>query len=145
MALTYQLQSIRDALGGVCQLCGMKAGKLLCDHNHATGLIRGFVCHSCNVTRIPNAEQADAPTDTHAHAYLSNPPLAHLQLWYRGKSHTMETVLIRFPPEMLQELRAVSDQKGISVACAVRSILDTWLQSRTPTFVLASTARKSWR
>jgi len=38
---------------GKCECCGKKdipANKMHIDHNHKTGLVRGVVCASCNVT-----------------------------------------------------------------------------------------------
>ena len=42
-----------EAQGGCCLLCGRHQSELkltLCvDHNHETGVIRGLLCHNCNV------------------------------------------------------------------------------------------------
>ena len=43
-----------EAQGGCCKLCGRphstetKATLLVCDHNHATGKVRGLLCSWCN-------------------------------------------------------------------------------------------------
>lgn len=39
------------ATNGSCDVCGKKhtRPKLNIDHNHKTGIIRGVLCHSCNV------------------------------------------------------------------------------------------------
>jgi hypothetical protein len=35
--------------GGACELCGRRSRKLVIDHAHDTGLIRGVLCNGCNV------------------------------------------------------------------------------------------------
>lgn len=54
-----KLQYARRALGvvnatgeeksGACEICGKTADRLRYDHDHATGLFRGWLCHKCNV------------------------------------------------------------------------------------------------
>lgn len=41
----------KRALGddAACELCGHKTTKLLIDHNHTTGVVRGLICRQCNV------------------------------------------------------------------------------------------------
>lgn len=34
---------------GLCGVCGQAWTRLLLDHDHQTGLIRGYLCESCNV------------------------------------------------------------------------------------------------
>lgn len=34
---------------GPCEICGRLSEKLDCDHNHATGAFRGWLCRRCNV------------------------------------------------------------------------------------------------
>lgn len=45
----------------------------------------------------------------------------------------MTPVLIRFAPDLLTKLRALAEQKQVSVACIVRSILEDWLNKSTST------------
>lgn len=60
--------------GGVCALCGKPPGRirLAVDHDHATGLIRGLVCPSCN--RGLAYWHDDAVRLSVALKYLSDPP-----------------------------------------------------------------------
>ena len=49
----YQLteeadQALIARANGRCELCGCEA-KLNTDHNHETGMVRGLLCHNCNV------------------------------------------------------------------------------------------------
>jgi hypothetical protein len=34
---------------GVCEICGKPSNKLVKDHSHKNGKIRGWLCHSCNL------------------------------------------------------------------------------------------------
>lgn len=34
--------------GGRCGICGLTPGELVLDHDHDTGLIRGYLCRGCN-------------------------------------------------------------------------------------------------
>lgn len=40
---------------GRCAICG-RASDLVCDHDHATGLVRGWLCRSCNTSEGTNRE-----------------------------------------------------------------------------------------
>jgi hypothetical protein len=33
---------------GRCAICGIRPGRLVTDHDHETGLVRGFLCNTCN-------------------------------------------------------------------------------------------------
>ena len=35
--------------GGVCGICGFQMRRQCIDHDHKTGVIRGLLCHPCNV------------------------------------------------------------------------------------------------
>ncbi len=45
-------RGVKDATGerkvGPCQICGKHCDPLYLDHNHATGLTRGWLCEPCN-------------------------------------------------------------------------------------------------
>lgn len=40
--------SLLNKQNGKCKICG-NSKKLLIDHNHSTGQIRGLLCHNCNI------------------------------------------------------------------------------------------------
>lgn len=35
--------------GGVCAICGKSMNRPCIDHDHATGVVRGVLCHRCNI------------------------------------------------------------------------------------------------
>jgi hypothetical protein len=57
---------------GRCAICG-KVRDLVCDHDHLTGLVRGWLCQSCNA-----AEGTHHGADTIFERYRQRPPAAIL-------------------------------------------------------------------
>lgn len=53
-------EKMQTAQGGTCAICrsppGGRWGRLFVDHNHATGAVRGLLCHLCNTAleRVDN-------------------------------------------------------------------------------------------
>lgn len=53
----HQYQSLLQAQNGACKICGTndpkghgsKNGRFFVDHCHATGVVRGLLCHHCNI------------------------------------------------------------------------------------------------
>ena len=41
-------RALRRQQHGCCAICGKKRWRLVVDHNHKTGKIRGLLCNSCN-------------------------------------------------------------------------------------------------
>lgn len=44
-----QFDAMSKAQGGRCAICGDQPSRLVVDHNHSTGLVRGLLCQSCNL------------------------------------------------------------------------------------------------
>lgn len=44
-----EYESLLASQGGVCATCGGTT-RLVVDHDHATGAVRGILCHGCNVS-----------------------------------------------------------------------------------------------
>jgi hypothetical protein len=62
---------------GRCAICG-RVSDLVCDHDHATGLVRGWLCRSCNTTEGTNHQP-----DTIFTRYRERHPAAILGLTIR--------------------------------------------------------------
>lgn len=84
----WDLERAADAIGagddvlarwqdGRCAICG-KVRELVCDHDHATGLVRGWLCRSCNTTEGTNQDP-----DTIFARYRERHPAAILGLTIR--------------------------------------------------------------
>ena len=63
--------------GGRCAICG-KGKDLVCDHDHETGLVRGWLCQSCNTMEGTSREP-----DTIFARYRERPPAVILGLTIR--------------------------------------------------------------
>ena len=48
------LHELHEWQEGRCAMCGHERGKILMDHCHESGLIRGLLCHSCNLNESGN-------------------------------------------------------------------------------------------
>lgn len=42
------LRGMKEAVRHCCEICGERVSRLVVDHNHATGEVRGMLCTSCN-------------------------------------------------------------------------------------------------
>lgn len=53
------LRFLQDWQASRCALCGIHGQPLVCDHDHESGLVRGYLCRSCNVAEGQVGENAD--------------------------------------------------------------------------------------
>lgn len=69
-----QYQAILAYQGGVCAICeGRRRYRLLCDHDHKTGKLRGLLCKRCNRQLLPALKDDPVMADR-AVGYLMHPP-----------------------------------------------------------------------
>lgn len=55
-SITYaELATIREKSNNACQICHKTDSRLVIDHCHTTGIVRGLLCHYCN-TRLGTLE-----------------------------------------------------------------------------------------
>jgi hypothetical protein len=47
-ALHNEEAVLRTWQAGRCAICGATGRRMVCDHDHETGLVRGWLCSSCN-------------------------------------------------------------------------------------------------
>jgi hypothetical protein len=64
-------QALRRWQAGACAMCSASGGRLLVDHCHRTGVIRGLLCSSCNTAEGLGSSPAFA-------AYRERPPAVML-------------------------------------------------------------------
>jgi hypothetical protein len=71
---TEQYQGMLKRQRGVCKLCGKdsEGKRLVVDHDHASGVVRGLLCHKCN-TALSTLEK-DRKWITKAINYLKRKP-----------------------------------------------------------------------
>lgn len=73
--------ALNQLQGGCCAVCRAE-GRLVADHDHDTGRLRGLICRSCNQRegRLRSGNTCEGYEDIHA--YLANPPAACMDwLW----------------------------------------------------------------
>lgn len=64
-------EALRKWQAGACAMCSASRGRLLVDHDHRSGLVRGLLCASCNTAE----GLQDAPSFV---AYRRRPPAVML-------------------------------------------------------------------
>ncbi|MFI0900587.1 endonuclease domain-containing protein [Streptomyces sp. NPDC020983] len=69
-------RALHDWQAGRCAVCGFRAIRMVLDHDHETGLVRGLLCRSCNLI--------EPHDDGLFERYRERPPakILHLELRY---------------------------------------------------------------
>lgn len=44
-----EVQAMALRQDGLCAICGKAMSRVCVDHSHTTGMVRGLLCHPCNV------------------------------------------------------------------------------------------------
>ena len=44
-----QFEEMKQRANGICQICNNKPSRLVIDHDHVTGKVRGLICDNCNL------------------------------------------------------------------------------------------------
>lgn len=66
-----QVEAMMEAQGRVCAICRQPMARVCVDHSHTTGMVRGLLCHGCNI-KLPAIE--DEAFRESALAYLQRSP-----------------------------------------------------------------------
>jgi hypothetical protein len=112
--------ALHEMQGGRCAVCGV-GGRIQIDHDHATGMVRGLLCQSCNIRERGGLPHADIK------AYRANPPAAGRDWFWDwpdtwtledtaaiwklmpGRKHSMGipiSVILEYMPEHLERAAA---------------------------------------
>jgi hypothetical protein len=74
-----------DEFGPGCMICP-DPWAVLVDHDHLTGIVRGYLCRDCN-TRVDNCHHLD---DCAFATYLNDPPALRLEITHPNHAATMK-------------------------------------------------------
>lgn len=82
-----EYDALLEAQKGRCAICKRKAEKLVVDHRHSDGLIRGLLCDRCNA--LIGGVQDNGWLLFAAALYLDSPPARMLMNWRRFAPHSI--------------------------------------------------------
>lgn len=86
-----------------CAICGRSSSGLVEDHDHQSGLVRGWLCHGCNVQE--GAWCWQSRTDTTFAKYRLRPPTAVLGMKLRYWDPVLQDYAPELPPPLTQAQR----------------------------------------
>ncbi|WP_366917349.1 endonuclease domain-containing protein [Acidipropionibacterium jensenii] len=93
---------VRGALlqefGRACSICCVRWGQYV-DHDHFTGIVRGLLCHDCNLQVDRCLHLSGCPFAE----YLNSPPAAHLNLRYPRHRARMQSIKHRERIQLMLE------------------------------------------
>lgn len=127
------LEALAAWQDGRCAICDHR-GTLRLDHDHDTGLVRGWLCSSCNITE----SRYSSVTDLRFTAYRANPPTAVLGIELRYVAHRMtmigkKAMTVRLDDELAARVEIIAKVHGIPIADAIREALEGYVAQQLGT------------
>lgn len=109
------IEVLREHPAGHCAVCGERRSRLLVDHDHETGLVRGLLCNGCNASegrdyRAPWFER-----------YRENPPAARLGLHV---PYSSRLPVKRESEPLLREVAQLVSEAGWGIGALGRAVDD---------------------
>ena len=104
-------EKLLELQGHECAICGARE-KLVLDHDHSNGQVRGFLCSKCNVKigHVERKEYVDISDSNYNSIldYLHHPPVSRTrQIVFLGPVKNLDTN--SYPPEIKKAIRESPD------------------------------------
>lgn len=142
--------------GGRCAVC-RKDGPLEADHDHETGLLRGLLCHGCNIREGHVQSGLFRVDHPDIDAYLENPPAAGFRWMWATPDWWCElddllveqqgmTVLeyVEANPGIGQRRREASTERAIEALQNIKLYEPRQAKSRPVSNVIDIRTRRPW-
>lgn len=111
------LDELKEAQGGCCAICRThesSAGKLVLDHCHATGIVRGFLCHGCNV-RAGVLESMGEEALVKQSADLKASSLEYIRQRGARERNGLAVASVVIPPEFFRKIQRTPRKRSTAL------------------------------
>jgi len=133
--------------GSLCSLCAQDDGRLVSDHCHAHGWVRGVLCHRCNAAMAYIDRRIKPKSAIEAGHVVLGSLLTYAARCQDCPSFSIEELgpvaslkstasspngpkTVRLKPVMSAEVRHIAERLGISVNAALSVLLSQALEAR---------------